>query len=313
MIEYRQNHKRKSSRRRRRRKTSEKRKDTAVQEPQNSPEVPPPSFHSFSKLPQDVKLYILSYIAEASMNAKHSPLTHVLPLVSHEFHDLSKSDCLWQAALERLVEKEPFLWREGFMKLCHCDKQEEYSPRELIKLAHSKLHEPGYFRLYRMVVARCMRFTSPIFCMPNRRVQLKTPIALHLFEPRYRLLIQLVMEGYPMDLRDGRDMTTRVEELPVFVYAHVPPFTASSRACLVQVQRCLIDEHDGTANVLLLPIAYVKLERVWERPNSGHLFFAQCIRLSESDSNQLAGEEVAQHVRGRRQGTARDCMPCSIL
>jgi len=163
-----------------------------------------------------------------------------------------------------------------------------------------------------MVVARCMRFTSPIFCMADHRVQLGTPISLHLFEPRYRLLIHLVMEGYPMELRDGRHMTATTQDLPSFVYAHISPYTASSRACLVQVQRCMIDENDGTANVLLLPVAFVKLERVWERPNTGHLYFAQCIRLSESDSNRLAGEEVSRYVRGSRYGT-RDCMPCRIL
>jgi hypothetical protein len=131
-------------------------------------------------------------------------------------------------------------------------------------------------------MARRITFMSPIFYMPCRRLEVGIPLALHFFEPRYRLLIQMVMEGYPTELSDGRLIPNHVPNLPTFVYAHVPSFQQGSRACLVQVHRCMIDPNDGTANVWLMPVAFVKMERVWEGSNQAGLRYAQCVRLSSS-------------------------------
>jgi hypothetical protein len=264
------------------------------------------SFHPFPMLPQDLKIFILTFVANASMEdpiVQTSPLTHALPLVSRDFRDMCRSDCLWQIALEQLVDAEPSLWKEGLLKLHACEAS---SSRELVRVVHKGLREPGYFRLYRMVVARFLRFTSPVFCMRGN-VRLGRPIGLHLFEPRYQRMIQLVMEGYPVEVRDGRNIV--LEDLPHFVYAHVSPFSASSPACLVNVQRCSINEN-GTADVLLMPVAYVKMERLWVQSNTGGLHFAQCLRLGASHRaepiNWLIAEGHAAPAR-RRFGSSPPC------
>lgn len=267
-------------------------------------------FHPFPLLPQDLKIFILTFVAKASIEdptVQTSPLTDTLPLVSRDFRDMCQSNCLWKIALEQLVEAEPSLWKEGLLKLHACEAS---SSSELVRVVHEGLREPGYFRLYRMVVARFLRFTSPIFCMTGN-VRLGLPIGLHLFEPRYVLMIQLVMQGYPAEARDGRQIV--VEDLPYFVYAHASPFSASSSACLVKVQRCRINEN-GTADVLLMPVAHIKMERLWVQSNTGGLHFAQCLRLGDShqegpSSWLIADGTVAPAPARRRFGS---CPPCSI-
>lgn len=234
---------------------------------------------------------------------KTSPLTDTLPLVSRDFRDICRSNCLWQIALEQLVETEPSLWKEGLLKLHACEAS---SSRELVRVVHEGLGEPGYFRLYRMVVARFVRFTSPVFCMTGN-VRLGLPIGLHLFEPRYKLMIQLVMQGYPAEARDGRQIVS--EDLPYFVYAH----GCASSACLVNVQRCRINEN-GTADVLLMPVANIKMERLWVQSNTGGLHFAQCLRLGDAHqvepSSRLIADGTVVLAPARRR--FRSCPPCCI-
>jgi hypothetical protein len=311
--------------------------DTVEQAKENDDNITVRKFYLLCELPTDVKLYILAFVAEVSLDDGSSTttnsLTRVFPLVSREFRALSKSDCLWQTILERFVDKEPFLWRDGLLMLLGCDhgdttsqqqQQQDLfsslSSREVVQLVNSRLREPGYFRLYRMIMARFIRFTSPIFYMSCRRLKIGIPLALHFFEHRHRLLIQTVMEGYPMELQDGRLIANQVSNLPTFVYAHVPPFQQGSRACLVQVHRCGIDPNDGTANVWLMPVAFVKMERVWERADQAGLRYAQCVRLSSSACRELRREETNRHVQRRfrrrrrnRNDAGRQYMPCSIM
>merc|ERR1712032_1532915 len=55
---------------------------------------------------------------------------------------------------------------------------------------------------------------------------------------------------------------------------------------LVQVRQCTIHP-DGSADVMLDPVAYVSLERVWERPDSGHLCEASCLRMGRAQAQQM--------------------------
>jgi hypothetical protein len=67
---------------------------------------------------------------------------------------------------------------------------------------------------------------------------------------------------------------------PLFIHAHRRARLAPGEtAMLVQVIRCRVYEH-GNADVQLVPIALVRLHRIWVRPNAGHLFFAKASRLS---------------------------------
>ena len=267
---------------------------------------PPASFQLFPRLPKELKILVLSFVSEASLENHGTPsssLTHVLPLVSKQFHGISQSNCLWQLALERLVEKEP-LWEDALLKLHKCEAS---SAHDLVQSVHKGLHEPGYFRLYRMVVARFLRLTGPVFIYPSNRVRIGELIQFFFFEYRYRLLIQQVMEGYPQAAREGSPI--EAEELPTFIYAHALPVAPSSPACLVQVQRCFIHP-DGSAELLLIPVAFLRIERVWEQPDTGGLFYAQCLRVGEETpvlqrEQHIANQEGAVgagrfRFRGRR-------------
>ena len=55
----------------------------------------------------------------------HSTLTHVLPLVSKQFHKLcSAHDLYWKQGLVRLIKNDAYLWEEGLKRVvfdAHCD------------------------------------------------------------------------------------------------------------------------------------------------------------------------------------------------
>jgi hypothetical protein len=249
-----------------------------------------PDFHHFPLLHEDLQIFILSFISEAPFEdpQKPSPLTNVLPYVSKQVRVMCLSDYLWRMALERLVKKDPFLWVQGLLKLHMCDS----SSPHFVRSVHEGLHEPGYFSVFRLVVERYLRFTGPVFMMSGV-VHLGEPIGLHFFEPRYRLLIRQVMDGYNVDDHSGF-VLQRNGEYPTFVYAHVAPFAPTSPACLVEVRQCTIHPN-RSADVMLMPVAYTRIERLWEAPNTGRLHFAQCLRMGQEDSQAL--EERVNHRR----------------
>jgi len=115
-------------------------------------------------------------------------------------------------------------------------------------------------------------------------LQLGEAYGLHFFEPRYRLLIHDVMADQPEEARRGG----RVRGEAMFVHANRAPPTRSAPAVLVRVLRCEI-YGDGRADVLLMPCAHVWLEELWVRPNSGHLYYARCLRMNETASREMDG------------------------
>ena len=135
-----------------------------------------------------------------------------------------------------------------------------------------------YKAIYRRVVDTHVRCTAPVFFMTGH-VRLGHTIQLHFFEPRYRLLIALTMDGWPESARRGAPIcANRQGEWPTFLYAFKSELRPGAPACLVQVKQCLVYP-DGTADVSLLVHAYVRLEQVWERPHSGRLFEATGFRM----------------------------------
>jgi hypothetical protein len=80
-------------------------------------------FKLFSQLNDDIKLTILSYVAEAPFERfpecyPKSMLTSNLPQVCHKFHDFANHDMLWKQALERSCHNEPKLWNAALTRLC---------------------------------------------------------------------------------------------------------------------------------------------------------------------------------------------------
>lgn len=49
-------------------------------------------------------------------------------------------------------------------------------------------------------------------------------------------------------------------------------------ACLVQLVHCTIYDY-GTADVMLLPISWVRMDKMWFLPSSGDLFYAKATRV----------------------------------
>mmetsp|Transcript_19673 Transcript_19673/g.25120 ORF Transcript_19673/g.25120 Transcript_19673/m.25120 type:complete len:389 (+) Transcript_19673:51-1217(+) len=95
----------------------------------SSPSVP----SSLSIFHEDILLAILSFVADTPFETVggdnptcgESTLTHTLPLVSKQFHRLTKQhDIFWENALLRLVKKE-YLWVDGMKRFVFdskCDK-----------------------------------------------------------------------------------------------------------------------------------------------------------------------------------------------
>lgn len=101
------------------------------------------------------------------------------------------------------------------------------------------------------------------------------------------------MEGYPAQARDGRQIVA--EELPSFVCGDLPPFRASSPACLVEVHRCMIYEN-GSIRVRVIPVAHIEMERLWQQPNTRRLHCAQCLRVGawhQVEEKSLVGNDAS--------------------
>ena len=133
----------------------------------------------------------------------------------------------------------------------------------------------------------------------NQNLSLGRPYGLHFFEPRYRLLIAEVMQPFPEAARQGEPIEFEDgQKPPIFIHAHTYPLRQGSPAVLVQVVRCRIYPGDGRADVFLLPICYVRMEFMWERPGSGHLYYGQCIRVGLEESQELDRASAEPHIFG---------------
>jgi len=178
---------------------------------------------------------------------------------------------------------------------------------------HRRATSSGIYQyLYQSVLLGHMRYQAPVFCMPSR-VRLGSPYGLHLFEPRYRLMISEVMASYPASARRGerilpmvqglsrpnhmaddikastRDLLEKNElilhkhHVPTFIHAHQAPMRRSTPATVVQVQQCVIHPN-GSADVFLKPLSYIWLEEIWERSGTGGLYEAMGLRMGEEAS-----------------------------
>ncbi len=202
-----------------------------------------------------------------------------------------------------------------------------------------KFHQPNphnattsrmYQGLYRSIVLRHLRYQGPVFIMGSS-VRLERPYGLHFFEPRYRVLISEVMASYPISARRGErispivpgifppppvvcaemkssivDLVKKNESLmteyhqPTFIHAH-REFGTNCLATIVQVQICSINPN-GTADVLLKPIAYIWIEKIWERRGTGGLYEASGIRMGADFSKRY---EYLCNMRAYGMGDGR--------
>ena len=272
----------------------------------------------FENIGDDLLLSVLSFISrgpqiENKENAEPTLLTNVVPQVSKQWRDLSQHDYLWKPLLLKRLEEEPGLWREGLWKLIHAKlrrntnssvvlQQKCPSNDKLVACSREVLGELSYKTIYRQVVSEHIRFVGPVFYMTGH-VLLGDSYRLHLFEPRYRLLVAELLKDYPKEARKGGKIIPGPnDKAPLFIHANRDQFSASSPACLVQIVRANISDRDGTADVLLHPIAYVWMEKLWVRPNSFNLHYVQCSRMGSRATRemlQLVNQEALDSMMNR--------------
>lgn len=245
-------------------------------------------FPQFEALNEDLMVNILSYVATVPFEVVHarprSTVTGVLPLVCKQFNQFCKRDYFWQTSLKRLKVADPYLWEEGLLRLLPDGVK---ASENLVDQLHEALNI-DYKSIFRNVLDTYIRITGPVFYMTGL-VRIGHAFGLHFFEPRYRILIAEVMRNWPEEARQGAPIAADQNGLfPVFIYAHMAPLAPTTPACLVRVQSCNIHA-DGSADVMLVPVAYVWLERVWERRGAGRLCNATCIRMGRDQAREMEG------------------------
>jgi hypothetical protein len=247
-----------------------------------------PRFTCFRDLGEDLMAHVFSFVADVPFETTgcdapsyKSTLTHVLPFVSKDVCQLVSTEFFWKSALDRLVVKDPFLWGKGLA--CFLPKDAPLSESSLAQQVLEHLNMTSFLRLFQRLTSEYIRSDGPIFFMRSH-VEIGQVFGLHFFEPRYRILIRTVMEGRTAN---GEPMI----DGPTFIFAHRPPLSVDSVACVVQVLSCFIYE-DGSADVTLVPTHYVWLKRFRELPDTGSLFASQCLRL---------GGDVTQRELARKR------------
>lgn len=257
-------------------------------------------FKLFPYLHDDIKLNILGYCADAPMeNFPYLSSTLIsYRSVNLNFQKLCDSDVLWKGALKRICSKEPI-----FLTALRQYVQEQLEPdqglgstdtsiEDLLQAAQPQ--QPSFKSLYETLVNQYLRVHNcPVFGMPGV-VAMGQPYSIHMFERRYRLMIQLLMANQPESAKQGGPLTSNV----TFVHANRAPLQCPLPAVLVRIVQCQMHP-DGRADVLLLPLCHVTLEKLSVRANSDHLYMAQALKMGKqlsSQLNQLQRQEALAHV-----------------
>jgi hypothetical protein len=255
-----------------------------------------PKFPQFAELNEDICRLILSYIADAPLEQKFpgpirngyrpAALTTSLPLVNKAFNEMSNLDSFWRPALLRQLKKEDtnHLWKGGLRRLLPAEFKINEED-DLIDVVRKHIgHSVSYREIYKKVVTHHIRIEAPVFTMPCQ-LKLGEIFGLHLFEPRYRIMVRDLMDKCenPEEatsggkIREGR--RDGVLEPPLLIHACLATrLQPGKMACLVQVVWCRTYEY-GTADVQLVPIAWVKLGNSWVKPSSGHLMYGKASRI----------------------------------
>ena len=140
------------------------------------------------------------------------------------------------------------------------------------KTAHSFLEKCVAQEVFRQVLLYRKPVRLPVFTLPCSTT-LGEELYFRLHEPRYRLLIADVMAGRPSSQRKGLLLSS---PRPRFLFACKPDPLRSKVACIVEVRKCLI-HLDGVADIVIVPISWVLMQDVAERPQSGGLLDATVV------------------------------------
>ena len=187
------------------------------------------------------------------------------------------------------------------------DRELEQTVRSLVASSEYELRLSQGAKIIRDLKERA-RTTLPIFYMsPGCRVG--QPVALHLFEPRYRILIRRAMEGNNM-----------------FVYAARTP-KRGHRACLVKVTSALF-HRDGRANIVGFGVEDFLMEDVWIEEGTAGLYYTRFVArqggfnpsdgVGARDARGRSLDEPSERYRGRggdsggRRRRRSESMSCAV-
>ena len=115
-----------------------------------------------------------------------------------------------------------------------------------------------------------------------------------------------MLAPYPVAFRRGDPIQLEGSghrHYPKFIYANHSPLERGAPAVIVEVRQCLINPN-GTADVFLCPTAYIWLEDIRERPNSGALYDARAIRMTEASAAALERQAAEAEARRMAQEAA---------
>mmetsp|Transcript_28096 Transcript_28096/g.76223 ORF Transcript_28096/g.76223 Transcript_28096/m.76223 type:complete len:297 (-) Transcript_28096:726-1616(-) len=257
-----------------------------------------PCFPQWERFDDDIRKLILSFVAEAPFERKIGEyqlgaLTSTLPLVNKEFNDFAAMDYFWEPVLLRQLgnEHHGMLWREGLARLLPLQQDildvDEDGMESLQKTIRSLKEQfenyQGCRDIYRRVLTSHIYFNAPVFIMPCY-LQIGEIYGLHLFEPRYRVMVHELIMGCenPVEASNGGKIRigqqNGVWTPPFLIHACLGRVAPGELACLVQLVWCHTYDR-GTADVRLLPVSWVKLDRIWLRRNAYNLFNAKAWRL----------------------------------
>jgi len=131
--------------------------------------------------------------------------------------------------------------------------------------------------------AQPIMFEGPVFLMrTGQSLKLGREINLHLFEPRYRLLIREAMRGRTSREKRGIEIDDEGGKKPrprfLFSFGVTLPLVSGDPAAIVELTRCRIFD-DGRADVTIVPVRHARLSRIWERDGGHGLIEAEALAV----------------------------------
>eukprot|EP00536_Pseudo-nitzschia_multiseries_P015190 jgi/Psemu1/291885/fgenesh1_pg.835_\ len=248
-----------------------------------------PYFPQWERFDDDIRKLVLSFVAEAPFERKlgseyqqpgHGVLTSTLPLVSKQFYQFAALDYFWEPVLARQLahKHHGILWRVGL----ELDVESLRRTVRALKEQYEEYRGITCRDIYRKVLTSHIYFDAPVFIMPCF-LQIGEIYGLHLFEPRYRVMVHELIAGCENPLEASSGGTIRIGRRngvltpPFLIHACLGRVAPGELACLVQLVWCHTYEA-GTADVRLLPVAWVKLDRIWLRRDAYNLFYAKAWR-----------------------------------
>ena len=121
-------------------------------------------------------------------------------------------------------------------------------------------------------------------------------VALHFFEPRYKILIRRAWEGHRL-----------------FIYTAGVP-RPGSRGVIVRVDQARFLP-DGRANILGRGVRQVELDQTWVEDGTGGLFCTDVADVPESPTGRLSSSERSSPERQQQADEeAQRCMSsCALM